>query len=374
MKAVAAGALLACALMVAPARTADHRDAPSISEDGRADLLDVFAFVNPNNGNVVFAGTVNPFAIGGAIGLAFAPDVLYEFKIDNTGDSVEDLVIQFTFTPTTPSPQRFTVYGPERPRRAGATSVRLTSSPTATGPATGVVVASAGPIAKAFAGERDDPFFFDLVWVFRNVINALPGGPIARPPGIDFFAALNCSIFAVEVPASALRGTTGNIIRFWSTTSRFRASTRSASPQLADTHAGPFVQIERMGLPVINTVLIPTRLKDGFNRNIPGNDNRLFREYAIGNLVALNGDRTYSQSLVDAVFFPDVLTLDVTRTTGFLNGRRPQDDVIDGILAAASRDRVVTDAVGANDVPFLADFPFFAPPHGPELPIPGRNR
>src|SRR5688572_20107430 len=102
MKAVAGGALLACALMVAPARTADHRDAPSISEDGRADLLDVFAFVNPNNGNVVFAGTVNPLAIGGAIGMAFAPDVLYEFKIDNTGDSVEDLVIQFTFTPTTP--------------------------------------------------------------------------------------------------------------------------------------------------------------------------------------------------------------------------------------------------------------------------------
>lgn len=104
----------------APLRSADHRDAPAISEDGRADLLDVFAFVNPNNGRIVLAATVNPFAIGGALAVAFAPDVLYEFKIDNTGDNVEDLVIQTTFTPTVPGPQAFTVRGPARPRITGA--------------------------------------------------------------------------------------------------------------------------------------------------------------------------------------------------------------------------------------------------------------
>ena len=59
-----------------PARTADHRDAPGISEDGRADLLDVFDFINPNNGNVVLAATVNPFSIGGAIQVAFGPHSL----------------------------------------------------------------------------------------------------------------------------------------------------------------------------------------------------------------------------------------------------------------------------------------------------------
>ena len=107
MKPAIASALLICALiaLVVPVRTADHRDAPSISEDGRADLLDVFGFVNPNNGNIVLAATVNPFSIGGAIQVAFAPDVLYEFKIDNTGDNVEDLVIQATFSPTVPGPQ-----------------------------------------------------------------------------------------------------------------------------------------------------------------------------------------------------------------------------------------------------------------------------
>lgn len=228
----AAGFLVGClaiALLVAPARTADHRDAPTISEDGRADLLDVFGFINPNNGNVVFAATVNPFTIGGAIQVAFGPDVLYEFKIDNTGDNVEDLVIQATFSPTVPGPQTVTVRGPVKPRVTGNTSLRVEGGTEVTGPATGVVIAGNGNIPRVFAGLRDDPFFIDLIWVLR-LIGAAPGGPLTRAPGLDFFASLNCSILAFEVPASALRGPTGNVIRFWAASSRARTTTRSATP------------------------------------------------------------------------------------------------------------------------------------------------
>jgi hypothetical protein len=128
-----------------------------------------------------------------------------------------------------------------------------------------------------------------------------------------------------------------------------------------------------MALPVANTVLNPTKLKDAFNRSVPRQDH-LFREEAILHLVAINNDRTYSQTLVDAVLFPDVLTLDVTRTAPFLNGRRPQDDVIDVVLQAASKGALAGDGVSQNDVPFLPDFPFFAPPHDPSLPIPPRNK
>ena len=374
MKPAIASALLICALiaLVVPVRTADHRDAPSISEDGRADLLDVFGFVNPNNGNIVLAATVNPFSIGGAIQVAFAPDVLYEFKIDNTGDNVEDLVIQATFSPTVPGPQTLTVRGPAKPRAVGTTSLRLDTAPTITGPATGVVLTGSGAVGKAFAGLRDDPFFVDLIWVLR-LIGAAPGGPLTREPGIDFFAALNCSILALEVPPSALRGATGNVIRFWASTSRARTTTRSATAYLADTHSGPFIQIDRTALPAINTVLIPGRLKDAFNRASPTQD-KLFRDAAIASLVAINGDQTYSSSLVDAVLLPDVAILDLAKSGGFLNGRRPEDDVIDIVLQAASRGAVTGDGVHANDVPYLTDFPFFAPPHGPEKPIPGRNR
>lgn len=364
--------LLALALLAAPARTADHRDAPTISEDGRADLLDVFGFVNPNNGNVVFAATVNPFSIGGAIQVAFGPDVLYEFKVDNTGDNVEDLVIQATFSPTVPGPQRVTVRGPVKPRLTGNTSLRIDEGPEISGPATGVVITGTGPVPRLFAGLRDDPFFIDLTWVLR-LIGAAPGGPLTREPGIDFFAALNCTILAFEVPPSALRGPTGNVIRFWASTSRARTTTRSATAYLADTHTGTFVQIDRTALPAVNTVLMPPRLKDAFNRAAPIHDG-LFREAAITSLERINGDRTYSQSLVDAVLLPDVAILDMSRAGGFLNGRRPEDDVIDVLLQAASRGGVTGDRVDANDVPYLTDFPFFAPPHGPERPIPGRNR
>jgi hypothetical protein len=70
-----------------------------------------------------------------------------------------------------------------------------------------------------------------------------------------------------------------------------------------------------------------------------------------------------------------VLTLDLSKpSAGFLNGRRPQDDVIDVVLQTVSRGVLQGDGVNANDVPFLSDFPFFAPAHDPSLPIPARNK
>src|SRR4029453_14446731 len=99
-------ALSMLALLAVPAWTADHRDAPGVNEDPRADINDIYAFVSPNSGNVVLAMTVNPFQIGGGPGIAFGADVLYEFKIDNDGDNVEDLVVQTTFTPTSAPPPR----------------------------------------------------------------------------------------------------------------------------------------------------------------------------------------------------------------------------------------------------------------------------
>src|SRR6478672_7827401 len=212
--ALAVAAVLAFAL---PGGTADHRDAPGVNEDPRADINDIYAFVNPNDGNVVLAMTVNPFQIGGAPGIAFGQDVLYEFKIDNTGDNVEDLVVQTTFGPVLSSstPQTFSVRGPAKPRTAGtASSLLLAEAPAITGDANGTVVTATGNIVKAFAGVRDDPFFFDLIFGFR-LLGISPGGPLSRPPGIDFFAGINCSIMAVEIPPNVLKGSAGNVLRIW---------------------------------------------------------------------------------------------------------------------------------------------------------------
>ena len=80
-------------------RSADHRDSPLSSEDPAADINDVFVFVSPpDSTKVIFAMTVNGFAVPAVrSSYSFGTDVLYQFKIDTTGDAKEDLVIQATF-------------------------------------------------------------------------------------------------------------------------------------------------------------------------------------------------------------------------------------------------------------------------------------
>ena len=360
---------LAGSFLTSSARAADHRDAPAINEDARADINDIYAFVNPNNGNIVLAMTVNPFQFGQAPAIDFSPDVLYQFKIDNDGDYKEDLVIQGIFSTTQVSAQTVSVYGPAAPVQnaetlasGGSISLLLnTNTFLINGPAnTGAVTSGAGGV-KVFAGPRDDPFVFDLVFIFR-ALGFLSGGPVtSRPPGVDFFAGVDCSIWAIELPPSKLTAAgKGNSIHVWATTSRPKVSVLAASAGTFDRRTGPFVQIEAMALPVINTVLISRSKKDEFNRATPLQQPPLFRAHAIANLANFNGDLDYSATIVDRNM-PDVLTLDVTKNTPYPNGRRPQDDVIDIVLLDATNGLIGDDGITGNDRPFLPDFPFFAP-------------
>lgn len=347
---------------------ADHRDAPAIGEDPRADINDIYTFVNPKNGNIVLAMTVNPFQFGGAPAVDFSPDVLYQFKIDNDGDYKEDLVIQGIFSSTQVSAQSVTVYGPAAPPQnadtiasGGAISLRLDpATKLISGPAnTGAVTATNG--VKVFAGPTDDPFFFDLTFIFR-ALGFQPGGVLPRQPGIDFFAGINVSTWAIEVPPAMLTGGKGNKIHVWATTSHPKITVRAASPGSFDRNIGEYVQVEAMALPVINTVLIPRAKKDEFNRATPLQHRPLFRSLGIAALTAINGDEVYSADLVDTQM-PDVADFDVTNRAGYPNGRRPEDDVIDLVLLNATNGFVGADGVPTNDVPFRTDFPFFAPPH-----------
>ena len=361
-----AAALGASALLLSGGhgRTADHRDAPSIHEDPRADLLDVYVFVNPNKADsVVLIWTINPATVPGLGGIAFSPEVLYDFKIDNDGDFKEDLVIQQTFTSPAAGPQQFLMLGPAKPKRSGGIVNSLLDADKVlsfSGPCDGTHVN--GPAGmRAFAALTDDPFFFDVIWTFR-LLGITPGGPLTRPPGIDFFAGLNCSTFIVEVPASLLRGPLGNKINVWSTTNRPMVSHLASKTEKEDKNSKLFTQVDREGKPALNTVLIPTARKDEYNRGTPHTDRALFRDQAIATLARINGDAAYSAVLAD-VLLPDVLTLDLGSTAGYLNGRAPQDDVIDITLNAASKGAVTSDGVNANDKPFPTDFPFVAPPH-----------
>jgi hypothetical protein len=352
---------VALALVPALSRAADHRDG-SIQQDQPADIADVYAFRNPNNGKVVLAMTVNPYTVPGVAGV-FSSDVLYQFKVDNTGDFVEDLVFQVTFNNLQPN-QQFRLVGPVAPPpgTTGPVNQLIAGGPTLTATANDNQVKVGGNGQRAFIGRRDDPFFIDLIYV-RGVLTITP--PIARPPGKDLFNGLNVSIIVVEVPAAQLLGTTGNTIRVWATTNRARATTRTP---LGDSSAVPFVQVDRMGLPAINTALVFNARKDEFNRRGPDGD-AAFKADAVSRILTFNGNNLAHAQAVANTVFPDVLTLDVTSNAGFvtgpLNGRRWDDDFIDTELAILTNGLVTTDNVAANDVPFLNDFPFFAPEHPP---------
>ncbi|MDX2302267.1 MAG: DUF4331 family protein [Microscillaceae bacterium] len=181
-------------------RAADHVDAPAVTDQG-TDITDVYAFRSPeNNANLVFVcnvqGLMSPAETATA---TFDEDVMIELNIDNTGDNVEDLVIQAIF-----ENGNVIVYGPAAPQSTGLSSTLLTS---ATKTQAQVTPYNSSPIIgtnngiKVFAGFRDDPFFFDLT-SFRAILAGTQSG--FNNPGTDTFAGTNVRSLVVEVPKSLL--------------------------------------------------------------------------------------------------------------------------------------------------------------------------
>lgn len=201
------------------ARSADHQDSPAIASDAAADINDVYAFLSPtNSNNLVLVMTVSPFIPPTEAGTTyFSQDVLYQFKIDTNGDAVEDMVIQAQFDAPGPD-QRFTVFGPARPSNTGTLgNTVLTDAPAVGGRiSTGAVadIATESGIT-AFAGVREDPFFFDaeaLGAIFAGTATAF------RDSGVDTFAGMNALAIVVELPVTMFGG--ANNLGIWATTSR----------------------------------------------------------------------------------------------------------------------------------------------------------
>src|SRR5881296_3028046 len=123
-------------------------------------------------------------------------------------------------------------------------------------------------------------------------------------------------------------------------------------------------QEDRFGLPAIATVFIPTDLKDAYNEAVPAGDAATFRSLVVAKLMAFGQDAASANALAGALT-PDIQPIDVSQPTGFLNGRKPDDDVITAELHLifGSNAALNDDHVGANDKPFLPPFPYLAGPH-----------
>lgn len=198
---------------------ADHIDAPAVTGPGSTspgnDITDIYAFQSPadNSKMVLVLNTQGLLSPTGSASASFPSNVLYEFNIDNTGDNVEDLLIQCLV-----QNGKMRVYGPVAAGTPGLASTVQTN-----GPATEVSVTpygAASPLTatnangtRIFAGPRDDPFFFDLVR-FREILAGSQTG--FRNPGVDTFAGTNVMSIVVEVPKSLLGSAT--TINVWGET------------------------------------------------------------------------------------------------------------------------------------------------------------
>lgn len=246
-------AVLASAITVGTIVASDHQQTSLTELNPRTDITDMYVFPggagNTNADRITLVMiTSSPLTPGQSANAKFDPNLLYQFKIDNNGDGVEDRVIQVTFDSTAGNGRNVVVRGPLAPpslmdplgspiARGGAATVLLGGTATVTG-ATDVVLT--GGEINVFAGVRDDPFFVDLEQFFRIIpdrkpvtgpLAALPETPTAsafrgpNPPfaggtPVNFVAGINGLAIAIELPESQLTAGGGAKLGVWGTISR----------------------------------------------------------------------------------------------------------------------------------------------------------
>lgn len=191
---------------------ADHIDAPGVS-GGTSDITDFYAFQGQNTDNIAFVANVQGLLSPADTQTAeFDEDVMIEFNIDSDGDAIEDLVIQ-----ALPRDGKMYFFGPYAPTQAGTTS-RVSGSASVVvdiSSATGNAITASQNGMTAFAGPRDDPFFFD----FAQYSEIIAGNATSfNSPGADTFAGTNVMSVVIEVPKSMLGS--GASINSWVETKR----------------------------------------------------------------------------------------------------------------------------------------------------------
>jgi len=140
---------------------------------------------------------------------------------------------------------------------------------------------------RVFVGQRKDSFavnlgeIFDLVNLVPIEADAFPGG-IVQSESNDDLDNKNITSIALEVPASCLTGNSeGTTVGAWTSASLQQArllnrrgvrSEFSDRLNQAERHTGALTQVSRLGMPLVNEVVIGLKDKDLFNRSEPKDD------------------------------------------------------------------------------------------------------
>ena len=440
-------AAFSCTLVASIASASSHREAPAISRDPAADNTDLWAWVSPGTHdklNIVASYIPLEEPSGGPNFHQFSDDVLYEIHIARGNASLKDVVTyQILFNSTgfpSKDPSDLTdplgggkeffsqlagnvqTYQIIRIEKGVATTQINDAkiAPINIGPRTQAVIAAGAKYDDAFAagfilpfetkngrswvGPRDDGFYVDLGGVF-DLANLRPKGTAQ-----DGVAGFNCHTIALEIPTSELTGTgaaptpganDAQTLGIWASASRRKV--RVLRNDGTEQGLGPWKQVSRLGLPLVNEALIGLQDKDKYNASKPAKDVDNFGAYflnpiavrdaeAVGIYKALGVPQTTVDALkhdrldiIDTINLRasghdipltatgDVLRVDLGLDSRFPNGRpipygaapnKEQADVTDVLLSVLlSKGTVaVSDGAQSNDVPDLAQFPYLGVP------------
>lgn len=465
---LAAGLALVCGGHSAHASS--HSDAPLIKQDPEANLTDVFTFIGTNRAgakvlNVVI--NVHPFCEpgDGVIYDRFAPDALYSIHIANpktgatvmrydfrfssvthgyknlntilsyglgtevgaiqdVGDARQNYVQTYTITRTAghsvkllnhgmtlmvPPPNvglRTTPYYNDSEGRAvsGATTYDALDRYTKES----IYDLSSGE--TVFAGMRDDAFFADAPGIFDLLNPRILGsdGHGQTGDGVDGFKGYNVLTYALEIPISQISAVPGfPEVGVYASVSRQRVRLLDDDTSADNDHVEHrWVQVNRLGNPLFNEVLVALKDKDNYNFASPTADASRFATYALNPEVAHLINVVYGTNFVEnnrtdlaGIYIPDVIRVDTstgpvrlagqdgfnrlsfiggdtttntagqTVSSGWPNGRRFGDDVVDIALTAVASGPsyqsifLLGDNINANDAVFNQVFPYAATPN-----------
>jgi hypothetical protein len=472
------------ALAAGNAGASSHREAPFIAGQPKVDATDFYMFNSYESGRAGYVTIVADYvplqdAYGGPNYFKLDANALYEIHIDNVGDGKEHLTFQFRFQNTLKNislnvggqqvaiplvqsgpiaagnnanenvAETYTVEVVRGDRRKGqraAITNAANGSTTFTKPTDFIGVKTFGSVAayntyaaqyvynihipgcsgsgRLFVGQRKDPFVVALGQTF-DLINLNPLG--ANNANADSLADKNVTALELEVPATCL--VAGDpVIGGWTTASLRQAHVLVPDPDQGIEHSdkagGAWSQVSRLGMPLVNEVVIGLQDKDRFNASKPENDGQFASYVTNPTLPALiqalfNAPAPTNfprQDLVTAfltgvsglnqpisVVPAEMLRLNTTTpavakgaqknlgvlagdAAGFPNGRRPGDDVVDislrvamGVLCTLNNPAVfgcvpsdapagtaaLTDGAYVDDSFFDATFPYL------KAPLPG---
>jgi len=430
-----------------------HREAPLVAADPQVDGTDLYAFRSPDNPDTVtLISDWIPFEepAGGPNFYAWAAGVNYDIRIDNDGDAKADIIYRWVFKNHYRSTNTFlyntgpvtSLGDPDlnfrqtydlKILRAGRNDWKTTtlvhnapSAPSNVGATSmpnyaalanqAITTFGSNGSSKTFAGQGNDPFFLDLR-VFDLAYGCAPPYPCAPTfpeSGDDTLAGFNVNVLALQVPRSHVRGSNDSVIGVWTTAQRRSVRVQGEDGSLKSK--GHFVQVSRLGMPLVNEVVVPVGAKDRFNASRPWNDGQFLSKVqdpelprvlnALYGLPVPDSDKNKAgvqRSDLISVFLTGLQGLNQPKSVklsemlrlnldtplcgtgsapacktlgaiagdpqGFPNGRRLSDDIVDVALrvvegALLPGHPAIVDALGdgvnENDVPNQSAFPYVA--------------